>query len=152
MANNNLTIKVQLDPGAFMPTKAYDTDAGFDLFLKDDLELEEGVFKCIDTGVHFAIPAGWEGQIRPRSSSSKRYINVAFGTVDAGYTGAVGIYVTYIPSDFYRSLYGKHLKLKRGERIAQIVFNRVPYISLKLGDVTGLQTKRGAKGFGSSGV
>lgn len=147
-----LKIKFQLDPGAFMPFKAHDDDAGFDLCLKDDIELEEGVFKCIDTGVHFAIPAGWEGQIRPRSSTSKRYINVAFGTIDAGYTGTVGIYVRYIPSDFYRSLYGKHLKLKRGERIAQIVFNRVPYISLELGDVVNLQTERGANGFGSSGA
>lgn len=92
----DLKIKFQLDPGAFMPFKAHDDDAG--------------------------------------------------------YTGTVGIYVRYIPSDFYRSLYGKHLKLKRGERIAQIVFNRVPYISLELGDVVNLQTERGANGFGSSGV
>lgn len=152
MANNNLTIKVQLDPGAFMPTKAHDTDAGFDLYLKNDVILNVGIYKLISTGVHFAIPAGWEGQIRPRSSSCIRYIDVAFGTIDAGYTGAVGIYVKYMPSDYYLSKHGSPLLLKKGERIAQIVFNKVPNVSLELGDVIGLQTERGANGFGSSGV
>ena len=147
-----MNIKVQLDPGAFMPTKAHDNDAGFDLYLKENVPLFIGVYTLIDTGVHLAIPAGWEGQIRPRSSSSKRYINVAFGTIDAGYTGAVGIYVKYMPSDYYLSKHGSPLYLKKGERIAQIVFHQVPNISLELGDVVSLQTERGSNGFGSSGV
>lgn len=147
-----MNIKVQLDPGAFMPTKAHENDAGFDLRLKDDIELEEGVFKRIDTGVHLAIPAGWEGQMRPRSSSHARCLDVALGTIDAGYTGSISVQVKYTPSDYYRSLNGKSLKLKRGERIAQLVFNRAPKVNLELGNVTGLQTERGANGFGSSGV
>ena len=147
-----MKIKVQLDPGAFMPTKAHDTDAGFDLYLKENIPLCIGIYNLINTGVHFAIPAGWEGQIRPRSSSSIRYIDVAFGTIDSGYTGSVGIYVKYMPSDYYLSKHGSPLLLKKGERIAQIVFNQVPNVNLELGDVTGLQTERGANGFGSSGV
>ena len=146
-----INIKVQLDPGAFMPTKAHDNDAGFDLYLKNDVMLNVGIYKLISTGVHLAIPAGWEGQIRPRSSSSIRYIDVAFGTIDAGYTGIVGIYARYLPPDCH-SLYSTSLCLKKGERIAQIVFKQVPNVSLELGNVTGLQTERGANGFGSSGV
>lgn len=57
-----------------------------------------------------------------------------------------------MPSDYYLRKHGSPLYLKKGERIAQIVFKQVPNVSLELGNVTGLQTERGANGFGSSGV
>ena len=152
MDDKVLRIKVQLDDGAIMPAKAYDSDSGFDLFLKEDISLPAGFYKCINTGVHLNLPKGWEGQIRPRSSSSKRGLDIAFGTIDSGYTGAIGVFVRYKPSIYDRSIFGSTLHLKKGERIAQLVLNRVPEVVLELGKIE-LKTKdRCDKGFGSTGA
>ena len=147
-----LKIKVQLDDGAIMPAKAYDSDSGFDLFLKEDVSLPVGFYKCINTGVHLDLPKGWEGQIRPRSSSARRCLDIVFGTIDSGYTGAIGIFVKYEPSDYDMSVFGNTLHLKKGERITQLVLNRVPEVVLEMGKIEPKTTGRCDKGFGSTGV
>jgi dUTP pyrophosphatase len=94
------------------------------------------------------IPKGYEGQVRPRSGlSAKTKIRVANtpGTIDSNYRGEVCILV-----DNYGSA---PFIIKKGDRIAQMVFNKVPTADFVEGEVESEEDNtRGDKGFGSSGV
>jgi dUTP pyrophosphatase len=102
--------------------------------------------KLIPTGLFFAVPEGYEMQIRPRSGLAlKNEITVLNtpGTLDSDYRGELGI----ILHNFGKSTFF----IKNGDRIAQIVFNK--YESAVLSSVVQLdETERGTDGFGSSGV
>lgn len=97
----------------------------------------------IPTGLYMEIPEGYEGNIRPRSGLSLKVGLVAIeGTIDSDYRGEIGIIVT--------NLSRKGIIINDGERIAQIVFNKVEQAEFK--EVTELsETKRGSGGFGSTG-
>lgn len=97
----------------------------------------------IGTGIAIALPSGWEAQIRPRSSLSKRGILCHFGTIDADYRGELKVCLTNLSSEPY--------EIKRGDRIAQLVFAPVGRAALQLVERFSTETKRGEGGFGSSG-
>lgn len=173
--------EVKLDPWGRMPTKAHDTDAGYDLYCPYDIDIaRNGEIKYssadhleaktvddtnrviqIETGVHILIPAHYEGSIRPRSSFSSYGINCAYGTVDAGYTGEIKI--CYQMSDLERYVGGlrrndfkawEDLPIRvfhKGERVAQIVFSPILSPVLSWVDVFSLAFERGNNGFGSTG-
>ena len=134
-----MILALKLDAGAFKPTKAHSTDAGFDLYLKENLIIKRSKkIQIIDTGVHILIPAGYVGLIQPRSSMTQKQFLCHTGVIDAGYTGSIKINQAM----FYT--------FERGERIAQLVIVPIPEIELQ--EVTELpQTDRGSNGFGSSG-
>lgn len=98
------------------------------------------------TGLIFAIPEGFEGQVRPRSGLAlKNGITVlnAPGTIDSDYRGEVKVILANMSDEAF--------EISRGMRIAQIVFARVEQI--KLQEVQSLdETARGSGGFGSTGV
>lgn len=98
--SNKLEVKVKkVHPDAVIPQYARPGDAGFDLVAVEDVIIQPGETKKVPTGLAFAIPPGYELQIRPRSGVSKDTklrISNAPGTVDAGYRGEIGILVDNI--------------------------------------------------------
>ena len=130
-----------------IPSRANPGDAGFDLRSREEVTLEAGERKLIKTGLFLGLPAFYEAQVRPRSGLAYKHgITVvnAPGTIDEGYRGEVGVILLNTDKD-------NAFKINRGERIAQMIIQRLPEVTLK--QVTILtETVRGAGGFGSSGV
>ena len=142
------SIKVMLDPGAKMPTRAHELDAGFDLYSPTDAYLfgtDNGKFLnsiVIDTGVHVAIPAGYVGDVKSKSGLMVNYDITTDGTVDAGYTGSIRVKLFNHGRGVYH--------IQAGQKIAQLVIKKI--ITPNLQQVTALEeTDRGCGGFGSSG-
>ena len=134
----------KLDPEAIVPTKANESDAGYDLYALEDVEIPAVNHKLVKTGISVAIPAGYVGLIWPRSGLAyKNGLDVYAGVIDAGYRGDVGVIL-------YNSRVSNHYQVKKGDRIAQILFQKVE--SFDLVEVDDLDdTQRGQGGFGSSG-
>lgn len=138
-------IKIALDPGAYMPTRAHEWDAGMDLYAMKDVWLRPCSAEFFDTGVHIAVPRGYVGFVKPRSGLMRQNSMKTDGTIDADYTGSIGVTL------FNHSR--KDVYIKRGDRIAQLVI--VPCLIPKAEDLelvdTLEETERGAGGFGSTG-
>ena len=139
-------VYVKLEPGARL-YKATCGSSGYDLGVywpeNDDMALVlPGCCDRFRTGVSIAMPPGYEAQVRPRSGLSTARINVAFGTVDRDYRGEISVVVTNNSNEGF--------EVRRGHRIAQLVFARVVHPRLEQVDELG-ETKRGSGGFGSTG-
>lgn len=136
---------VKLDVTLPTPNYAKHGDAGMDIYAAIDDQLQPGEHKLIPAGLKVAVPYGFELQVRPRSGLAAKHgvsiVNTP-GTVDAGYRGEIGVILIN---------HGKEsFPIKRGDRIAQMVFNKVEYVQLQ--EVADLSaTDRGAGGFGSTG-
>lgn len=144
------TVVVQLDEGAVMPSRAHDTDAGFDLYARCDNSIYAGNTKTVGTGVHMYIPEGYCGLICPRSGMvAKKNLVANIGVIDAGYTGEikVSIHNATDPTVLSEKRY-----VSKGDRIAQLLILPVLTPELELGDVTGMTSERGENGFGSTGA
>ena len=130
-----------------LPRRASAGSAGWDLCaaLAAPRELAPDERAAIPTGLHLAIPAGFEGQVRPRSGLAVRHgvtVVNAPGTVDSDYRGEVHVLLVNLGTEPYI--------LHRGDRIAQLVFARVE--PAQLTETTDLDdTPRGDGGFGSTG-
>ena len=135
-------MKLVLDDGAFVPTRAHDTDAGLDLYTPDDFTVPAKGSEVVDTGVHLEIPVGYVGFVKSKSGLMVNDDITTDGTVDAGYTGSIKIKLFnngYDDKQFFR-----------GQKIAQIVI--LPIITPELELVDTLEdTERGTGGFGSTG-
>lgn len=142
-----LTVELkQLDEGIEAPAYAHVGDAGADLRTTIDFHLEPGERKLIPTGVAVALPLGTVGLVHPRSGlAAKHGITVvnAPGTIDAGYRGEISVCLLNTDRE-------KAVEFERGDRIAQLVIQRVEIAEFKLVDVLD-ETVRGAGGFGSTG-
>jgi dUTP pyrophosphatase len=135
-------MKVVLEEGAILPKRAHEADAGFDLYAREDGHIFPNARAVFDTGVHIAIPQGYEGHIRSRSSMMLNKGCITDGTIDSGYTGSIGVILF--------NLSGKLVEIKKGEKIAQIVIE--PIFAPDLEVVEQLEaTERGDGGFGSTG-
>ncbi len=133
-----------------LPLPQYMTpgSSGVDLYAanQQDLKILAGSFVLVPTGIAISIPEGYEAQIRPRSGLALNFgltlLNTP-GTIDADYRGEIKVIVI--------NLGDKEYILKKGERIAQMIFTRVERAELieteSLDD-----TIRGAGGFGHTGV
>ena len=93
-------IKVMLDDGAFMPTRAHEWDAGLDLYSREDKVIFPQKSYHFDTGVHMDIKRGYAGILISKSGLNKDYNVQSTGLIDAGYTGSIG--VTRIASSVVR--------------------------------------------------
>jgi len=122
--------------------------AGMDLFadVEGEVVLKPGERRLIPTGIALAIPAGYEGQIRPRSGLALRegitVVNTP-GTIDADYRGEVGILLINLGQQPFR--------VKRGDRIAQLVIAPVCRAELELTEELEA-TPRNDGGFGHTGA
>ena len=141
---------VRLPHGEGLPLPAYQSAgaAGMDLLAAVDkpLSLRPGARALVPTGLILELPAGWEAQVRPRSGLALRHgITVlnSPGTIDSDYRGEVGVLLV--------NLGDKPFAIARGERIAQLVVQRVERADL-IQSATTSSTHRGAGGFGSTGT
>ena len=136
----------RLDPDVPLPSYAHPGDAGLDLVTTVDAVLEPGERALLPTGVAIALPEGYAGFVHPRSGLALKHglsIVNAPGTVDAAYRGELA--VTVINLDPREAVH-----LRRGDRIAQLVVQRVEHAVLH--EVETLPgSDRGEGGFGSSG-
>jgi dUTP pyrophosphatase len=135
-----------LDPDLPLPAYAHDGDAGADLVSAQDVEIPPGTRALVRTGVAIALPDGFVGLVHPRSGLAARVgvtVLNAPGTVDAGYRGE--ILVNLINHDAVRTA-----KISRGDRIAQLVVQRVEKAHFQLvGELP--DSHRGTGGHGSTG-
>ena len=138
-------ISVQLlDNNAKVPTKANPNDAGFDLYSVLDTVIPPKQRKTVRTGIAIQMPEHFAGLIWPRSGLSvKQGIDVLAGVVDSGYRGEIMVCL-YNTSD-------EVVGINTGDRIAQIIFQEVPRVSMEVHETLG-SSQRGDNGFGSSGT
>ena len=133
----------QLSPNATLPTRNFPTDSGLDIYASEDTIVTHTHAVIIPTGIAINIPEGYEGTIRPRSGKSvKTNLRVILGTIDCGFNGEIGV----IAEASDRSSY----LVQRGEKIAQLVIQKVELPQLEIVDQFDTQSARGIKGFGSS--
>ncbi len=131
---------------AILPVYAHPGDAGMDVFANEDAQLEPGVTRLVKTGIAIELPPNTEAQVRPRSGLAvKHQITVLNtpGTIDEGYRGEVGvILINHGKSAF---------TVAKGMKIAQMIVK--PVTQAEIVEVEELSdTRRGAGGFGSTGV
>jgi len=161
----------RLRPDAVIPRYARELDAGFDLVAMEDTLIAPGESAKIPTGLAFALPAGYELQVRPRSGISaktKLRLSNTPGTIDAGYRGEVCVLVDNIrmpsgerghvcldvsdqPVAVEQEADRNSYLIKKGDRIAQGVLAVVPVAVFEEAEELD-ETERGTGGFGSSGV
>lgn len=171
------TIKVgfkRLNDNVIIPTKAYPTDSGFDLYASKDVIIEPGDTTVVPTGIAVELPPGYEATVRPRSGiTAKTKLRVQLGTIDNEYRGEIGVIVDNIaPEDldgmpceyFALSIENKPLPeyksnfvegtyiIRKGDRIAQLVIQPIPTVEAYEVEGELKTTERGESGFGSTGV
>src|SRR3712207_6223619 len=136
----------RLDPDLPVPAYAHPGDAGADLVAAADVDLAPGERRLVPTGIAVAIPDGYVGLVHPRSGLAHRLgvtVLNAPGTVDAGYRGE--ILVNLVNHDPVATV-----KISRGDRIAQLVVQRVERARFHVVDELP-EARRGADGHGSTG-
>ena len=137
-------MKVMLDEGAFIPTKAHDTDAGFDLKCRHRVVVPARGSAIIDTGVHVELPPASVGMLKSKSGLNVKHGITSEGVIDEGYTGAI-VAKLYNNSD-------EDYTFEAGDKITQLVVLPVFKVNIIQTDLENfIDTERGAKGFGSSG-
>jgi len=145
-------MKVMLDPGAKMPTRAHAYDAGLDLYTPYDVTVPMSIAGydsdvdvgsvTVDTGVHVEIPEGCVGFIKSKSGLNVKHGLTADGVIDAHYTGSIAV-------KLYNHTSKQH-HFKEGDKIAQLVILPCELPVPELVDHLE-ETDRGDNGFGSTG-
>jgi len=139
-----MEIQVQkLSKTTRLPTKANESDAGWDLYASEDVIIEPSQTQTVGTDIAMAIPDGYVGLIWDRSGmATKRGVHRFAGVIDSGYRGEIKVCLWNSSQE--------HCIIKKGDRMAQILFQPVPPLPMiEVQDIN--TTSRGTKGFGSSG-
>lgn len=142
-------IPIKIVDGSYLDIPEYKTDgaAGCDLManIKESITLDYMGMAIIPTGIMLELPVGIEGQVRSRSGTSSNGLMClnGIGTIDWDYRGEIHIPVINFSK--------KPFTINRGDKIGQLVFNRVVRAKFKVVDKLS-ETKRGSKGFGSTGI
>lgn len=137
-----MTMQIKLDPGALMPVRAYEDDAGLDLRSPYDVIVYPHDRVMIDTGVHVMIPRGHVGFLKSKSGLMANAGLTSDGTIDSGYNGSIGV-VLFNHTEF-------DYLVHRGDKISQLVIQPVFTPDLEVVDELP-ETERGSYGFGSTG-
>ena len=171
IAKRFVQIPVELcHPDAKIPQYANTSDSGMDVYALDDYTIAPGETKLIPTGIKFALPPGYEIQVRPKSGRAlKTKLRIANtpGTVDAGYRDEIKVIVENIEPpikdieyDFDDNgtpiiksiLHGASHTIGKGEKFCQLVLMEVPKAALyRVEQVDEIGENRGG-GFGSTGL
>lgn len=142
-------MEILLDPGAVMPTRAHETDAGLDLYSREEVTIPPRTDRIrensyvFDTGVHVVLPRWNFGKIEGKSGLMVKH-NVCSlgGVIDEGYTGSIRVMLFNMGVDPYT--------VHKGDKIAQMII--IPYSAPRMGITDALpDTERGSNGFGSTG-
>jgi dUTP pyrophosphatase len=148
---NSLKVEVRvkrLNHGAGLPLPNYTTSgaAGMDICAAESLNLRAGKRHAVATGFAFAIPEGYEVQVRPRSGLALKHgitcLNTP-GTIDSDYRGEVKVILANLGEDDFQ--------ITKGDRIAQLIVSPVTHATMSEVDEID-NTARGTGGFGSTGV
>jgi len=136
----------RIDEGLPLPGRSHPGDAGVDLHTAVDVQLRPGERAVVPTGIAIALPDGYAAFVHPRSGLAADYgvtiVNTP-GTVDAGYRGEIKVIMFNTDS-------GRPVSLRRGDRIAQLVIQRIERPVFH--EVTELPgSGRAAGGHGSTG-
>lgn len=136
----------KLDADLPTPKYANPGDAGLDLYSREDVVLKPGERRIIGTGIAIAIEPGFAGFVQPRSGfAAKQGFSIVNtpGLIDSGYRGEIGVIgLNTDPENV--------IEIKRGDRIAQLVIQEVPEVTIEEVDELD-DTVRSSGGFGSSG-
>lgn len=135
-------MKVMLDEGAFMPVRAHDVDAGYDLKTPVCVRVEPYEFVAIDTGVHIQLPHGCCAVVMSKSGLYTNHRITSTGLVDEGYTGSIVVGLINHSDRPYT--------FKRGDKISQFYITNYIVEELELADSLDA-SDRGNEGFGSTG-
>lgn len=156
--------------GVRMPEYAHIDDSGMDLYALEDYTIHPGETKLIPTGLKFAIPNGYELQIRPKSGRClKTKLRVANtpATIDAGFRGEVCVIIENVEAPIQdityefddnghpiitSILHGADHYIHKGEKFAQLVLSEVPKANFYLVNKVMEDTERADGGFGSTGL
>ncbi|WP_154053342.1 dUTP diphosphatase [Olsenella uli] len=148
MSEDAITLPIKrLDPTVELPSYAYAGDAGLDLRASESVVLKPLERRLVSTGLAIAIPEGYAGFVQPRSGLALRKgLSMANtpGLIDAHYRGELKVCAVNLDSQ-------NDIVIERGERIAQLVIQKVPVVTLTEVDELD-ETDRGTGGFGSSGT
>ena len=147
-----MKLKVKLDEGVKMPTRAHEYDAGLDIYAPESVILYAGSSAEIDTGVHIEIPKGYCGLLKSKSGLNVKHGITGEGVIDHGYTGSICV-----------KLYNHHTGkddpffhfFDKGDKLIQLLIVPIETPELELvedvADLYGGDTERGTGGFGSTG-
>lgn len=149
MKSPKVEVRVKrLNHGAGLPLPDYTTSgaAGMDVCAAESLILRAGKRHAVATGFAFAIPDGYEVQVRPRSGLALKHgvtcLNTP-GTIDSDYRGEVKVILANLGEDDFQ--------ITKGDRIAQLVVSPVTHAAMiEVEEID--ETARGTGGFGSTGV
>jgi dUTP pyrophosphatase len=137
---------VRLDPDLPLPSYAHPGDAGADLVTAVDVTLRPGERSLVPTGIAIAVPEGYVALVHPRSGLAARHglsiVNTP-GTIDSGYRGEVKVLLVNLDP-------AEPIELRRGDRVAQLVFQRVEQAAFAEVEVLP-DSVRGVGGYGSTG-
>ena len=137
-----MVINVQLDDRAYMPERAHELDAGYDIRTPKRLVLRGHDNVTVDTGVHIEIPEGYVGILKSKSGLNVMHDITGTGTIDAGYSGSIKVKL-YNHGGFFHVF-------NVGDKIIQLVI--LPIVTPELSKVEAIEGgERGANGFGSTG-
>ena len=135
-------MKIKLDPMAWIPERAHDTDAGLDLKSPINITVPARGSSTIDTGVHIQLLPGTAGMLKSKSGLNVKHGITSEGVIDEGYTGSIVVKLYNHTFDDY------HVNI--GDKISQLVI--VPILTPELEFVDELNGgERGDNGFGSTG-
>ncbi len=148
MSDDKLVLPIKrLDKTVELPGYAYEGDAGLDLRSSETVDLAPFERRLVSTGLAIAIPDGYAGFVQPRSGLAlKKGLSMANtpGLIDAHYRGELKVCAINLDPK-------ETIHIEKGERIAQLVIQKVPVVTLQEVDELS-QTDRGEGGFGSSGI
>jgi dUTP pyrophosphatase len=136
----------RLSADAVLPTRAYRSDAGLDLYAAEQATIEPGARTSVGTGIAIEVPERYAGLVLPRSGLAVRHgialVN-APGLIDSGYRGELRVLLLNTDRE-------QPFEVSVGDRIAQLVIVRVE--TLPVEELEDLEpSARGDGGFGSSG-
>jgi dUTP pyrophosphatase len=133
----------KIEQNAVLPTKAYDGDAGYDLYCIKDFTLSVNSTTIVNTGIAVEIPSGYVGLIWDRSSMGAKGIKVLGGVIDSTYRGELKVILYSLTNNPYF--------FPAGSKIAQLLIQKVENMAIR--EISTLtSSERDSKGFGSSGV
>lgn len=142
MIGKKMKIRIKLDPGAEMPTRAHEADAGFDLYAERDAVVPAEGSAEFYTGVHVEIPFGYVGFLKSKSGLNVKHGITSEGVIDSGFTGSIRVKLYNHSSVPYR--------MHKGDKITQLVILKCELPTVEVVDELD-ETDRGENGFGSSG-
>ena len=155
----------KLHPEAITPTRARDSDAGYDLYSLYPCVIDPMHRSLISTGISLEIPEGYYGRVAPRSGLAfKRAIDVLGGVIDSGYRDEISVILINLnsPETFSKQnralaehsiMFGQRNRFRvgQGDRIAQLIIEKCHSIEFEEAEELSI-SDRASDGFGSSGI